>query len=146
MRQVVRILLKNDEWKYLLVLHPKSETWTIPGGHIEWEETLQQAIKRELKEEFNFKIELLWEKNNFNIDHIKSLALPIANYKIYYKSKKFGAVKKQEYIFHGRVKNIDEIIIQESEIQDYTWCTPEEIFKTKNIFPQIPLLLKKLTF
>ncbi|MDA9129023.1 NUDIX hydrolase [Candidatus Gracilibacteria bacterium] len=144
MRQVVRILLKNDEGKYLLVKHSKSEMWTIPGGHIEGSETLQQAIKRELKEEFNFKIQLIGQKDDFEIEHIKELVLPISNYKIYYDSKKFGKVKKQEYIFHGRVKNIEEIMVQESEIQDYKWCTPEQILETENIYPQIPLLLKKL--
>ncbi len=145
MRQVVRALVKNSEGKYLIVMHLKSDTWTIPGGHIDEGETLQRAVKRELKEEFNIKIKLLGEKDDFWIEHIKSLVLPIANYKIYYKSKKFGQVKKQEYIFHAEVKDISELKACPKEIKDYKWLTPEEIFEIENIFPQIPLLLKRIT-
>ena len=65
MRQVARALVRNMEGKYLLVMHPKSETWTIPGGHIEKQETIQKAVKRELKEEFNIKIKLLGERDSF---------------------------------------------------------------------------------
>jgi len=40
-------------------MHHKSETWTLPGGHIEKGETLHQAIKREIREECNVKIKFL---------------------------------------------------------------------------------------
>ncbi len=144
MRQVARALVKNAEWKYLMVIHPKSETWTMPGGHIDEWETLQQAVKRELKEEFNLKIKLLGRKDDFWIEHIKSLVLPIANYKIYYKSKKFGQVKKQEYIFHAEAKDISTLRSCPKEIKDYKWMSAEEIHTLENVFPQIPMLLKKI--
>ena len=144
MKQVVRALLKNDEWKYLLVMHHKSETWTLPGGHIEKGETLHQAIKREIREECNVKIKFLWEKTEIDIEHIHEQVLPVAMYKIKYTSKKLGKTKKCEYIFHAQVRNMQDFHSQEKEIKDYKWSTPEEIFTLENIFPQFPILLKKI--
>jgi len=144
MRQVVRAFLRNNDGKYLLVQHHKSDTWTLPGGHIEKWESLHQALKREIKEEFYLKIKFLWEKNELWIEHIKEQALPIAMYKIHYDSKKFGKVKKYEYIFHAEVKDRENLEVQEKEIKDITWLTLEEFAEIENIFPQIQVLAKKL--
>jgi 8-oxo-dGTP pyrophosphatase MutT (NUDIX family) len=146
MRQVVRALLKNEEGKYLLVMHHKSDTWTTPGGHIDEGEPIHKALKREIKEEFNLKINFLGEIYDLGLEYITELPTPIANYKIHYKSKKFGKVKKWEFIFHCEVKpwEAEHLKVQEEEIAEYKWFTPEEIFQLENIFPQIPLLLKKV--
>lgn len=147
MRQVARALLRNEEWKYLLVMHHKSDIWTTPGGHIDQWEPIHKALKREIKEEFNLECRFLWEKNNLWLEYIKEYPVPIANYKIYYTSKKFWKVKKWEFIFHCEIKQweIEHLKIQEKEIKDYKWFTSEEIFSLENIFPQIPLLLKKVS-
>jgi ADP-ribose pyrophosphatase YjhB (NUDIX family) len=42
-----------------LVQHHKSDIWTLPGGHVDEGETLHQAMKREIKEEFNIKMKFL---------------------------------------------------------------------------------------
>lgn len=144
MRQVARALIKNSEWKYLLVQHHKSDTWTTPWGHIDPEEPLHKALKREIREEFNMKVRFLWDKDDFWLEYIKEYPVPIGNYKIYYKSKKFGKVKKWEYIFHCEVKDAESFEVREKEIKKYHWFNPEEIFELENIFPQIPLLLKKV--
>jgi 8-oxo-dGTP diphosphatase len=46
--------------KWLFVRHHKRDTWEIPGGHIENDETADQAAERELMEEtgaIDFKLE-----------------------------------------------------------------------------------------
>lgn len=144
MRQVVRAFLRNSKWKYLLVQHHKSDTWTLPGGHIDKGETLHQALKREIQEEFNLKIRFLGEKNSFWIEHIKEQVLPMAMYKIHYDSKKFGKVKKYEYIFHAEIRDIEPLKIEEKEIKDITWLTLEEFAEIENIFPQIQKMAEKL--
>lgn len=144
MRQVVRALLRNDEWKYLLVMHHKSDTWTLPGGHVDKGEAIHKALKREIKEEFNIKMRFLWDKDDFDTEHIKSMALPIAMYKIYYHSTQFGNVKKCEYIFHAETKSTESLKTQDDEIKKYQWCSPEDILKIENIYPQIPKLLHKV--
>ena len=144
MRQVVRALLQNEEEKYLLVIHQKADTWTTPWGHIDPGETLHQALKREIKEEFNLKIQFLWSRVDLEIEHIHEQVLPLAMYKIKYTSKKFGKTKKCEYIFHARVKDIENLKVQEDEIKEYKWFTLEEIYKLEDVFPQVPKLLKQI--
>lgn len=144
MRQVVRALLRNNEGKYLLVIHKKADTWTTPGWHIDEWEPIHKALKREIKEEFNMTIKFLGEKDNFWLEYIKNFPVPIANYRIHYHSVKFWKVKKWEYIFHCEVKDAESFKIEEKEIKEYKWYTPEEIMNLENIFPQIPMLLKKV--
>ena len=147
MRQVVRALLRDDEWKYLLVIHQWAENWTTPWGHIDEWEPIHKALKREIKEEFNMKINFLWETHDLWLEYITELPAPIANYKIHYKSKKFGKVKKWEFIFHCEIKprETEHLKVQDKEIAEYKWFTPKEIYELENIFPQIPLLLIKVT-
>ncbi|MDP3727985.1 MAG: NUDIX domain-containing protein [bacterium] len=47
------------EERLLLIFHNKLQIWLPPGGHIELNETPDQAVKREVKEEINLEIELL---------------------------------------------------------------------------------------
>lgn len=52
-RVVVGVLAKRGN-KYLLVkekLEGGKEWWIVPGGGVEWGETVEEAVKRELKEE-----------------------------------------------------------------------------------------------
>lgn len=143
MKQVVRGFLRYKD-KYLLVQHPKSDIWTLPGGHIEKWESLHKALKREIREEFHLDIDFLWEQDNFWVAHIESKALPIAIYKIHYESKKHGPQKKYEYIFHAQIHDITELKAKKSEIKDYTWLKAEEFDQIENIYPQYKALIKKL--
>jgi 8-oxo-dGTP diphosphatase len=56
--RVAIILFKDD--KILLVRHRKHQQnyWVLPGGTVEWGETLEKAAKREIKEETNLEIAL----------------------------------------------------------------------------------------
>jgi len=56
--RVAIILLKDD--RILLVKHRKHQQsyWVLPGGTVEWGETLEKAAKREIKEETNLEIAL----------------------------------------------------------------------------------------
>lgn len=56
-------LIFNDEGKFLLSLRgPEAKNerglWEIPGGAIEFGETLKEGLKREVKEELNIEIEV----------------------------------------------------------------------------------------
>lgn len=54
---VVGALIFNKENKVFLMTSPKWKgKYVIPGGHIELGETMEQALKREIKEETNLSI------------------------------------------------------------------------------------------
>jgi len=52
-------LIKNNEGKVLLVYHKKLNVWIYPGGHIEANETPDEAVIREVKEETGLDIEIV---------------------------------------------------------------------------------------
>jgi len=52
-KAVVGALLYNNTQQILLVKSPKYPDWIIPGGHIEWGESMEFALRREIKEELN---------------------------------------------------------------------------------------------
>lgn len=143
MRQVVRVFLKNSEWKFLMVTHKKAKNWVLPGWHIEAKETIYQALKREIKEELNLDIKILWNKLTFWIEGIKEKPLPLAVYKIEYKSKKHWNVKKLEYIFLAEIKSW-EIKIQEEEIDEYRFFSKDEILNLDNTFTQLKNIVKTI--
>lgn len=56
-------LIINDG-KVLLLHHKKLGVWLYPGGHVEKNETPEQAVTREVKEETGLDIEIMGEKDN----------------------------------------------------------------------------------
>lgn len=136
MQKIVRALIKNKEWKILLIKHSKKDFWVFPWWHIEKWEDEYKALKRELKEEFNVKINIIWEKKWLKFEGIKEKALPICVYKITYINTKNKLEKRFEYIFQAEIK--DEIIKTKiDEVDEFKWFTKEEIDALENIYPQI---------
>ncbi len=57
---IVGTYIINDKNQVLLFQSPKWDNeWTICGGHIEVGETIEEATKREVKEEINVDVELI---------------------------------------------------------------------------------------
>lgn len=143
MKKVVRTFLKNEEWKFLLVRHKNKDYWSLPGWHIEWNEDIYKAIKREVKEELNLKIKILWTKIWLDFENIKELAGPVCVYKIEFETSKWKNVKKLEYIFLSEIKS-GEIKIQEEEIDEYKFFTVDEILTLESTFKQVKQILKSI--
>lgn len=68
--------------KVLLRLHEKYQKWIAPGGHIEIDETPEEAAVREIREEVGLDI-VLWRGNafpeapgSFGFEGFKDLVLP----------------------------------------------------------------------
>jgi len=60
-RLVVSALIKKKN-KFLLIkekLENNEETWIIPGGGVDFGENLEQAVKREIKEELGIDIKII---------------------------------------------------------------------------------------
>lgn len=56
---VATALIFDENKRMLLVDHKRFGLWLPPGGHIEEEETPEEALVREVKEETGFEIEIL---------------------------------------------------------------------------------------
>ena len=143
MRRVVRTFLTNNEWKYLFVKHHKDGTWVLPWGHIENDESIYKALKREIKEELNLEIEVLWKTIWLDVEYIKEKPLPICVYKIEYSDRREEKRKKLEYIFLSKIVDW-ELKYKEDEICAIKYFTKEEILKEENMYPQIKQIMKKL--
>jgi ADP-ribose pyrophosphatase len=109
----VGALIVNKEGKILLIRSYKwlNGKYSVPGGHIEPYERIEEAIKREVKEEVGLDVE------------VKELLLiqQVINPKEFYD-------KKRHFIFFDFLcfsKN-DEVKIDNREIQDFIWVKPEE--------------------
>lgn len=61
--------------KILLIKHKKNRRWTQPGGHIEGNETPEEAALREVYEETGLRVRLLGERFPREDDFIRPLGI-----------------------------------------------------------------------
>ena len=96
-------LMKSYKWK---------DKYVIPGGHIELGETIEEALKREVKEETNLDI--------YNIEFV--------NLQEFIFDKHF--FKKKHFIFLDYVCKTKSLKVKlNSEGQSYIWIAPEKALK-----------------
>ncbi|PIS16659.1 MAG: hypothetical protein COT61_02785 [Candidatus Portnoybacteria bacterium CG09_land_8_20_14_0_10_44_13] len=111
---VVAGMIINKEGKILLCKSSKwNNLWVVPGGHIEYGESIEEAIKREVKEEVGLDIEL--EKILF----VQELIEP----KDYFKKRHFISF---QCICSTK---IDDVKLDNIEMQNYKWVKPENALK-----------------
>jgi len=107
----VGALILNDKKQVLLV---KSHKWrnrfTLPGGHIEIGETIEESLKREVKEEIGLKIK-----------PIRFLLMQEA-----IKSKEFFKPKHFIFLDYLCEAKITDIKLDDDEIQEFIWVEPEK--------------------
>jgi len=60
-------LIINEKNEILLLRRGNSTNWETPGGKVEFEESLKDALKREINEELNIKIQI---SSQFILDEI----------------------------------------------------------------------------
>jgi len=112
----VGALIVNAKGEILLAESPKWKGgYTIPGGHIELGETIEHAVKREVKEEVGINVEL--KKVLFVQEAIFS--------KRFYKKKHFIFL---ECVCEAKTNNIK---LDNREMTSFFWITPEKALKLK---------------
>ena len=106
----VGLFIFNDAGKILLVKSPKWEGfYTVPGGHIELGETIEEAARREAKEEVGLDVKLE-----------KVLMVQEAVY-----PKEFS--RKKHFIFIECIcKSNGDVKIDNNEIVHFEWIKPEK--------------------
>src|SRR3989344_2281743 len=105
---VVGAFIFNSKGELLLIQMPKWQgKYVCPGGHIEWGETIEQALKREVKEELGIE----------NLTHIKLLSIwdyiPDGTYH-----------KDKHMIFiNMKAKTNTQTVTTNQEASEYRWAT-----------------------
>ena len=134
MKQVVRTFLFNSEGQILLAQHKPNTPWVLPGGHIEPNENLHEAMLREIREEFSIEAQF-FEIDPEEILHHKGKKLhhhplPIAIYDLEYKNSEGKDKSRTEYVFLMETSDIIKKA-QVEEIHDFRWFDPDEILSMK---------------
>ncbi|MFH0978598.1 MAG: NUDIX hydrolase [Candidatus Woesearchaeota archaeon] len=113
--------------KLLLINHKKSGLWMGIGGHIAEDETPDQALKREFKEEMNLDIEIL-NRNDLpkNGNIIAQLALPF-----YVNVHNVGTHNHCCFFYLCSAKNLNRIKPRPSEIADFAWFSKQDLKQSR---------------
>lgn len=53
-RVSLKAVIRNDKGELLIVKEKNHRKWSLPGGGLDWDETYEQAMKRELYEEVGY--------------------------------------------------------------------------------------------
>lgn len=109
----VGALIVNPKGEILLI---KSHKWhnkyVIPGGHIELGEKMEEALKREVKEETGLNV---YDPKPL---HIQEFIFDKAFF------------KKKHFIFHNFAVRTRDLQVQlNEEAQSYVWVSPQEALK-----------------
>ncbi|MBW2987959.1 nucleoside triphosphate hydrolase [Candidatus Woesearchaeota archaeon] len=119
--------------KVLLIKHKKIGKWLPPGGHIEPNETPDEALKREIKEELNLDIEILNTTRVAEEGNIKQqLAVPF-----YVNVHSVGSHDHCCLFYICKPKNPEQIALNQAELDGYKWFTKEEL-------KQVPVDVKNI--
>lgn len=103
------IIIKNK--KVLLVYEKNRNFWGFPKGHMEEGENEIQTALREVKEEVGLEVEI-YEEKRYTLNYIIR-----------------DEIDKTTVLYIATPKS-EEIIMQESEIENIKWCDFEEALNT----------------
>jgi len=115
------LLIHNN--KVLLIYHKKLNSWLPPGGHIEKNETPDDAVKREFKEELGLDVEIL-NKNDIPMggNIVRQLAVPF-----YVNVHRVGGHDHCCFFYLCKLKNTEKLKINKSELKDFGWFSAKEL-------------------
>ncbi len=116
--------LKDNQPLYLLLKSATSNFWGYPKGHVEGNETLQQAAQRELREETGIRADI---DDGFH-------------FKVEYDMK--NGHHKEVTFFVTEVPVGTPVTKQDEEISEYRWCTYDEALKLVTYDNLLPPLKK----
>lgn len=125
------LIIKDN--KLLLVHHAKLDKWLFPGGHLEENETPDDSVIREIKEETGLDIELV-KTEQFRKDNedniITELALP------FYANVHSVGDHNHVCLFY-LCKTNNENVSNTHESKGYKWVSRDELISSDDISGEI---------
>lgn len=127
----VFIVHKN---KVLLRKHEKYDMWLSVGGHIELNETPQQAAIREVKEEVGLNVRLFGEKENESSSKdYEELIAPV-----FMNIHKINDKHRHLSLIYFASSDSDKVVEENEKSKGYKWFTLKELNENKEgIKPEI---------
>lgn len=123
-------IVKPENRKILLVKHKKFNKWVQPGGHIENEETPEEAALREAYEETGLRIRLIGERFPRESDFIRPLGIQ--------KNMNDKGDLHIDIIYVGEPKNEYHEEFDKNESYAIKWFTRAEL-EHYDVFPDIKI-------
>ena len=137
---LVKLLLFSQDNKKILLLKTKHDYWDLPGGHLKFEESPEEGLMREVKEEI--KIEVVIKR----LSSVHTIILDVTDR---------PNPEMRHYVvlvFVGETVDPNEVIIlNDSDIVDYNWYNVSKILENHSLKilvltqEQISLALRKAT-
>ncbi len=112
-------IINPEDKKILLVKHSDYDKWLQPGGHIENDETPEEAAIREVYEETGIKISLLGERFPREDDLIRPLGVQC--------NRKQDGTRFIDIIYAGKPTTPDQEIKLNDESTEIGWFTRNEL-------------------
>ena len=113
-----------NEDKVLLIHHKKLDMWLPLGGHIDPDETPDQAMQREAMEEAGLKVSFVQQNNLPKIGNVKeNLALSFYN-----NLHSVGDHDHACFYYVLKAENPEDLKINK-ELKNFAWHTMEELEK-----------------
>lgn len=120
--------------RILLVKHREFKKWVQPGGHLEHNETPEEAAMREVFEETNIKVKILGEHFPREDDFIRPLGIQC--------NRKEGYVQV-DILYFGIPSGNTEPYVDDEETIAAKWFTREELDEL-NVFEDIKITMDYL--
>ena len=105
------IIINPEDKVFLMKTHKWNDQYAIPGGHIEFGETMEDAIKREVKEETNLDI--------FDIEFFEAIDCIF--------SEEFHTPNRHFIFLDFIAKTKSSEVILNEEAQEYIWASEQEL-------------------
>jgi len=118
--------------KILLVKHHLWDKWVQPGGHIEDDETPEEAAVREVYEETGIKITLLGERFPREDDMIRPLGIQ--------RNRKDNGDRHFDIIYAATPNNPDAEPVISNESYDIGWFSRKEL-ENLPVFPDVKITM-----